>query len=131
MSLPARTTGMAYNPQTHHLFLAHARSFVGSYGPVTEQADNTVQVFDTASFGQAALISIDSPGPMTRLGGIVYVANSSDGSVSLIQDEEMPPPPPPTATSTPSPFPTLPPEKPTAMPTEASYFGDERTNSFS
>ncbi|MCL4487095.1 MAG: hypothetical protein M1570_03060 [Chloroflexi bacterium] len=109
MPLPARTTGMAYNPQTHHLFLSHAQSFVGSYGPPTGPADNTVQVLDTTSFGQVSQLSVESPGPMTRSGSLVYVADSSNGSLNLIQDVQMPAPPSPTPTTTPSPYPPLPP----------------------
>ncbi|MDE3087829.1 MAG: YncE family protein [Chloroflexota bacterium] len=107
MSLPARTTGMVYNPQTHHLFLAHAESYSNQYSPKPAPADNIVQILDTSSFGEVARLDLDSPGKMTRLGNAIYVANSTDGSITLIQDVSVPTPPSPTPTVTPSPYPTL------------------------
>jgi len=113
LSLPARTTGMAYNPQTHHLFLSHPQSDARSYGPPQTAADNTIQIFDTNSFGELTRLAVDSPGRMARLGNTIYVASSADGSITLIQDVAVPAPPSPTPTFTPSPYPTLPPDTPT------------------
>ncbi len=109
MSLPAPTTGMVYNPQTHHLFLAHAETFQREDGPPTTPADNIIQILDTHSFGEVARLNLDSPGKMTRLGSTIYVANTADGSLTLIQDVSVPTPPAPTPTVTPSPYPTFPP----------------------
>ncbi len=108
LPLPARTTGMVYNPQTHHLFLAHAESYARSYGPPTALADNTIQILDSTSFGEVGRLALDSPGKMTRLGNTIYVTNLTDGSITLIQDVPLPAPPPPTPTMTPTPYPTLP-----------------------
>ncbi|HEX7592713.1 MAG TPA: hypothetical protein VF429_00935, partial [Anaerolineae bacterium] len=109
MALPARTTGMVYNPQTHHLFLAHAESYANQYSPKPAPADNIIQILDTNSFGEVARLNLDSPGKMTRLGNAIYVANTSDGSITVIQDVGVPTPPSPTPTVTPSPYPTFPP----------------------
>ncbi len=114
LPLPARTTGIAYNPQTHHLFLSHAESDVTSNRPSSASADNTIQILDTTSFGEVARLAMDSPGVMARLGNTIYVADTADGSITLIQDVSVPPPPSPTPTITPSPYPTLPPTRPVA-----------------
>ncbi len=106
LPLPAPTTGMAYNPQTHHLFLAHAPS----YGRTTP-ADNTIQIVDTTTFGELPRLAIPSPGLMARLGSIIYVASRDDGSIALIEDVTMPAPPAPTPTKTLTPFPTLTPAR--------------------
>jgi len=104
LALPARTTGMIFNPQTHHLFLAHADS-IASSGLRPAPADNTIQILDTESFGQVASIAINAPGKMARLGNTIYIA-SSDGTISVIQDAPAPRPPAPTPTFTPTPYPT-------------------------
>jgi YVTN family beta-propeller protein len=110
LTLPARTTGMAYNPQTHHLFLAHASSFARASDAPT--ADNTIQILDTTTFGEVARIHLDSPGIMARLGNTIYVANRNDATITLIQDVSVAAPPSPTPTFTPTRFPTLPPPPP-------------------
>ena len=108
LPLPARTTGMVYNPQTHHLFLAHAASYTPYNTPKPANSDNTVQILDTNSFGEVARLALDSPGKMARLGNTIYVTNLTDGSITLIQDVAMPTPPSPTPTTTPTPYPTFP-----------------------
>ncbi|MBI5300851.1 MAG: YncE family protein [Chloroflexi bacterium] len=115
LPLPARTTGMVFNPQTRHLFLAHAGSttFTSTRQPT---ADNTIQVLDTDSFGEVARIALDAPGMMTRLGNTIYVA-TNQGTVALIQDTHAPMPPSPTPTFTSTPYPTLPPLTPRALAT--------------
>ncbi len=92
LSLPTRVRGMAFNPQTHHLFLAQ---------------ENSILVLDSNSFGQVMNLSVNAPGKMVRLGNTIYVANRDDGSITLIEDVAMPTPPSPTPTWTPSPLPTL------------------------
>lgn len=113
LPLPARTTGMVYNPQTHHLFLAHA-STDPRFGDATPvPGGDVVEIFDTDSFGLVGRLVVDSPGKMTRLGNLIYVAGQQDGSITVIQDANVPTPPSPTPTITPSPYPTYPPLTPT------------------
>ena len=108
LPLPARTTGMVYNPQTHHLFLAHA-STDPRFGDATPvPGGDVVEIFDTDSFGLVGRLVVDSPGKMTRLGNLIYVAGQQDGSITVIQDTNVPTPPSPTPTITPSPYPTYP-----------------------
>lgn len=101
--LPTRTTGMVYNPQTHHLFLGQQSPPALPSQP--RPVPNGIQVLDMTTFGEVARLPLDSPGKMTRLGNIIY-ATSDDGTVTLIQDAVLPAPPAPTATFTPSPFPS-------------------------
>ena len=116
LALPARPTGMVYNPQTQHLFLSHTATYV-PYGP-QPTADNTVLILDANSFGEVALLSVDAPGKMTRLGNTIYVAGFDSGSLTLIQDANVPTPPSPTPTLTRTPWPTpTPGPSPTFAPT--------------
>jgi len=92
LPLTTRTMGLAYNPQTQHLFLSQ---------------ENSILVLDTHSWGQVMRLNVSAPGKMTRLGNTIYVANREDGSITLIEDVAMPTPPSPTPTSTPTLFPTL------------------------
>ena len=108
LPLPARTIGMVYNPQTHHLFLAHTTGFSGSTNPTPSPAEKMIAIFDTTSFGIVGKFTMDSPGKMARLGNIIYVAGRDDGMVTLIQDTNTATPPSPTPTLTPTPYPTLP-----------------------
>jgi hypothetical protein len=104
LALPARTTGMIFNPQTHHLFLAHAGT--PWHNPLGSALDDDwIRVLDTDSFGQVALVRIYAPGKMARLGNLIYIA-SSDGTISVIQDAPAPRPPAPTPTFTLTPYPT-------------------------
>ncbi len=118
MPLPARTTGMLFNPQTQHLFLAHADST--RFGnPQFVPADNTLQIFDTNSFGEVARIALDAPGKMARLGNTIYVA-TNQGTIALIQDASAPVPPSPTPIFTATPYPTLTPSPRTPTTVRAS-----------
>ena len=121
LPLAARTPGMVYNPQTHHLFLAHAEGYP-SLDVSPSSANNTIQILDTNSFGEVARLALDSPGKMARLGNTIYVTNLTDGSITLIQDIAMPTPPSPTPTRTPTPYPTFPPAStfPTTIPPRAT-----------
>jgi len=92
LPLTTRTMGLAYNPQTQHLFLSQ---------------ENSILVLDTHSWGQVMRLNVSAPGKMTRLSNTIYVANREDGSITLIEDVAMPTPPSPTPTSTPTLFPTL------------------------
>lgn len=92
LSLSTRTMGMAFNPETHHLFLAQ---------------ENSILVLDSNSLGEVMRLNVNAPGKMVRLGNTIYVANRNDGSITLVQDVAMPTPPSPTPTWTPSPLPTL------------------------
>lgn len=109
LPLAARTAGMAYNPQTHHLFLSQMSGYPRNFGATPTPADDIILVIDTNSFGEVAHLNVKSPGKMARLGNTIYVANRADGSITLIEDATLPTPPSPTPTRTPSPFPTLPP----------------------
>jgi YVTN family beta-propeller protein len=112
MALSARTTGMAFNPTTQHLFLAHANTYQ-PYSSGLPGRDNAVQVLDTRSFGEVGWLDVPgAPGPMTRLGSTIYVAGQDDGAITLIADVATQPPPSPTPTLTPTPYPTLPPSAP-------------------
>lgn len=116
LPLPARTTGMAYNPQTHHLFLAHPKSYGTFFGPTPAIAENMIEIFDTTSFGEVARLSVpNAPGKMTRIGNTIYVASLDDGSLTLIEDAPVPTPPSPTPTFTVTPWRTATPI--TATPT--------------
>lgn len=112
LALPARTMGMAYNPQTRHLFLSYTTSNTRPTDPTPSPADRMVQVFDTNSFGEVGRLTIESPGKMTRLGNTIYVASRKGGTISVIQDTATAIPPSPTPTWTPSPYAT-----PTLAPT--------------
>ncbi|MCL4488566.1 MAG: beta-propeller fold lactonase family protein [Chloroflexi bacterium] len=109
LALPARTIGMVYNPQTHHLFLSHATSYARGYGPTPVPADDMIQVLDGTFFGEVGRLRVPFPGQMTRLGNTIYVVGREDGVVSLIQDLVVRTPPSPTPTLTPTPWPTMPP----------------------
>jgi hypothetical protein len=113
LPLPSRATGMAYNPQTHHLFVAHAPNFGNLYPPTT--AEDMIQVFDANSWGEVGRLVMDTPGEMARLGNTLYVASQADGSITLIQDVVVPAPPSPTPTLTPTPYPTSPPTAPATV----------------
>ncbi len=116
LPLPGRTLGMALNPQTHHLFLAHASTGERPYGPTPIPSDNLLEVIDTRSFGLVATLTVQAPGKMARLGNTIYVVGRNDGAVSLIQDAAMPVPPSPTPTLTPTPWPTSTPTTITRLP---------------
>ncbi len=106
LPIPGRTLGMALNPRTHHLFLAHASSGERTYGPTPIPSDNLVEVIDTQSFGLVATLTMQAPGKMATLGDTIYAVSREDGSVSMIEDAALPIPPSPTPTVTPSPWPT-------------------------
>ncbi|MBI3915131.1 MAG: hypothetical protein HY327_13210 [Chloroflexi bacterium] len=97
LPLSARTTGIAYNPQTQHVFLAHAG---------TSAAENFAQIFDTTTFGEVGRITLNAPGVMARLGHLIYVSGTDDGAVTIIEDVSVAAPPAPTPTATLTPFAT-------------------------
>jgi hypothetical protein len=97
---------MALNPRTHHLFLAQAHSYDGSFSQ-NPPPDNTIDILDTRTLGLVGTIDApQEPWRMTLLNDIVYVANYRDGSIMLIGDAETAEPPAPTPTLTPTPFPS-------------------------
>ncbi|MFQ6014284.1 MAG: YncE family protein [Anaerolineae bacterium] len=115
LDLTARVAGMAFNMNTHHLFLSHPEDIPGS--PEAAALGDTVTVLDVRTFGQIANIPVGpDPGAVAVVGDLVYVANRGDGTLTVIRDVAMPAPPPPTPTVTPTPYPTLPP-LPTLTPT--------------
>lgn len=109
LPLSARTTGMVYNPQTHHLFLAHASTDPRFGDDTPAPGGDVVEILDADSFGLVGRIAVDSPGKMARLGNLIYVAGEQDGAITVIEDANVPTPPSPTPTITPSPYPTYPP----------------------
>ena len=106
LPLPAQTTGMVYNPQTHHLWVALASEEPRFGDPTVPAGGDVIEIFDTDSFGLAGRLPVDSPGPMARLGNLIYVAGDQDGAITVMQDTHSPRPPSPTPTITPSPYPT-------------------------
>ncbi|MBI3537107.1 MAG: YncE family protein, partial [Chloroflexi bacterium] len=107
LALAARTTGLAYNPQTHHLFLAHAASF----GSTPNPNDNTIQILDTTTFGEITRLNVQAPGLIARIGNTIYVAGRDDGSITRIQDANIAAPPAPSPTFTLTPFQLLTPAR--------------------
>lgn len=106
LPLDSRTRGIAVNPATHHVFLSHSNTY-SPYTRLIPPHDNTVEILDTRSLGRVAYLDVPSaPDAMTLLGNMLYVAGSSDGVITVIQDAASEPPPAPTATLTPSPYPT-------------------------
>ena len=81
----------------------------GSATPPPVPGGDVVEIFDTDSLGLVGRLVVDSPGKMTRLGNLIYVVGQQDGSITVIQDANVPTPPSPTPTITPSPYPTYPP----------------------
>ncbi len=104
MPLAARATGIAYNPQTKHLFIAYAASATASATPVPNPAENTVQILDTTTFGEVARFSVNAPGALTRVGNLIYIAGRADGAITIIEDVSVPAPPAPSPTATLTPF---------------------------
>lgn len=105
LALASHTTALAVNPDTHHLFLAHAET----YQPVPRSPapqDDTVEILDTRTLGLVGTLSVaNSPWRMTRLGNKIYVA-ARDGVVTIVGDALTAKPPAPTPTPTPTLFPT-------------------------
>ncbi len=106
LALGSRTTSLAVNPTTHHLFLSHAQTTQpNSSGPAAR--DNTVEILDTRTLGRVGSLKVpNDPWRMTRLENQIYVASLGDGMITIIGDTPTNQPPAPTPTRTPSPFPT-------------------------
>ncbi|MGB8647602.1 MAG: hypothetical protein WCF84_20375 [Anaerolineae bacterium] len=108
LSVTARTSGLALNPGTNHLFLAHNTTYCPCVGQ-TPPRDNTVQILDIRTLGEVGLLDVPGgPGPMARIGDTIYVAGD-DGMLTLIGDAQTAAPPAPTLTPTSTPYPTSPP----------------------
>lgn len=106
LALTAHTPALAVNPNTHHLFLAHART----YQPFARvpPRDNTIEILDTRTLGQVATLDVpNDPWRMTVLGDEIYIASYRDGSITIVGDAETAQPPAPTPTLTPTPYPTF------------------------
>lgn len=120
LTLSAQTTGILYNPQTRHLFLAQ-KSLPRESNPPPTPLDNTVLILDGTSFGVVAQLNVNTPGKMTRIGNLIFVASRDDGAITVIEDVATPVPPSPTPTMTPTRFPTLtPPPAPSRASSSAS-----------
>ncbi len=116
MALPGRVMGMEYNPLTRHLFIAFAKSYARGDSSTLASTDNLIAILDGDTFGEVARLTVSTPGKMTRLGNLVYVANREDGSVTLIEDVRTAVPPAPTPTFTPTPWSTWTPARATPSP---------------
>lgn len=78
-----RYEGLAVNPATGHVFLAHA----GGDSAGTSGLANTLTVLDTNTYAiVATLTGGDDPGPLAIVGDRLYALNRGDGSLSVIQD---------------------------------------------
>lgn len=112
LPLMAYTTGMAVNPRTHHLFLAHAHTF-DPYPGRFPKRDNAVQILDTRTLGEVGWLDVPGgPSAMTTLGDTLYVAGLDDGALTLLGDVTTAQPPAPTPTFTPTPWPSWTPSPP-------------------
>ncbi|HZQ09427.1 MAG TPA: hypothetical protein VFD70_22805 [Anaerolineae bacterium] len=110
------TSALVVNPETHHLFLAHAETFA-AYPREPQPRDNTVEVLDTRTLGQVATLDVPGePWRMTLLRDTVYVASHDDGTITIIGDAATSQPPAPTPTLTPTPYPTFPSPAQTSTP---------------
>lgn len=110
LALASRTTALAVNPETHHLFLAHARTYQ-PYPRDPAPRDNTVEIFDTRTLGHVATLDVPGePWRMTRLNDRIFVAAWQDGVITILGDVATSRPPAPTPTLTATPFPTWTPE---------------------
>ncbi len=106
LPLTSRTSGIAINPRTNHLFLAHAFTYEPVAGSLKKR-DNALQILDTRSLGEVAWLDVPgAPGPVTLLGDTIYVAGLEDGAITLIGDASTVQPPAPPATRMPYPFPS-------------------------
>jgi YVTN family beta-propeller protein len=107
LALNSRTSGIALNPRTNHLFLAHALTYEPFPGMLNKR-DNAIQILDTRSLGEVSWLDVPGgPGAMTVLGNTIYVAGREDGAITLIGDVPTQQPTAPTPTFTPTPYPSL------------------------
>lgn len=106
VALASNTTSVVVNPETHHVFLAHAFTPENSTSKVPLR-DNTVEILDTRTLGHVVTLDVpNEPYRMALLQDAIYVASYNDGTITLIGDAVTTQPPAPTPTLTPSPFPT-------------------------
>jgi hypothetical protein len=78
-----RYEGLAVNPATGHVFLAHA----GGASAGTSGLANTLTVLDANTYTVVAtLTGGDDPGSLAIVGDRLYALNRGDGSLSVIQD---------------------------------------------
>lgn len=123
LALPSHTTALAVNPETHHLFLAHARTYQ-PYPLSPAPRDNTVEILDTRTLGAVSTLEVPGdPWRMVVAGYRVYVAGYGDASITILGDAPAQQPPAPTPTLTPTPYPTFAP--PSATPSGSA--GPTRT----
>lgn len=105
LALPAHTTALAVNPDTNHLFVAHARTFSPAAGGLSAK-DDSIEVLDTRTLGRVASLPVKDAWRMTRLGNKVYAVSYADGKVTVLGDAATAQPPAPTPTLTVTPYPT-------------------------
>ncbi len=106
LALASHTTSLVVNPNTHHLFLAHAATYE-PYAQAPRARDDTIEILDTRTLGRVAELAVpNQPWRMTLLGDEIYVAGYQDGMITILGDAVTNPPPSPTPTLTPTPYPT-------------------------
>lgn len=126
VDLPKYPAALAYNPDTHHIFvcLTSPSNQAAKTGP-------ELWVLDSRGFGLVAQIPL--PGGAAEMldpynivvdarRGYIYLADRARGTVHILRDVALPPPPSPTPTDTPTPWPTLTP-LPEPRPTSAQPSG--------
>lgn len=110
LALGSHTPALVVNPETHHLFLAHARTFQ-PYPRDPAPRDNTVEILDTRTLGYVATLEVPGePWRMARLKDQIFVAGWQDGVITVLGDVATSRPAAPTPTLTATPFPTWTPE---------------------
>ncbi len=110
LGLERYPAALAYNPETHHLFVCLTYA---SYPQTTSGVE--VQVLDSRGLGEVATFALPGEPQVSDTyefaidgpRGFVYLSNAQRGTVHVLRDATVAPPPSPTPTFTPTPWPTL------------------------
>jgi YVTN family beta-propeller protein len=112
LSLPKYPAALAYNPDTHHIFI-----FLTHASDPTAEPGTELWVLDSRGLGIVDKIPVSGVKEAVELDaqhlavdsqrGYVYLSDSSQGAVGVFRDVVMPIPPTPTPTLSPTPWPTL------------------------
>jgi YVTN family beta-propeller protein len=121
LGLPKYPTAVAYNPETHHIFIC----LTSTSSPIFE-AGPELWVLDSRGLGTVAQLLVSGQPRIGDLYGLavdaqrgyIYLSDTHRGTVQVFRDVTLPPPPSPAPTNTPTPWPTLTPE-PQPTPTMA------------
>lgn len=124
LGLPKYPAALAYNPETHHIFICLTYTSNPAVEPGVElwvfdgRGLGTVTHFQLPGepeFGDPYALTVDA------LRGYIYLSDTHRGAVHVIRDVSLPPPPSPTPTYTATPWPTLTPQpKPSPTATVAA-----------